>query len=332
MIAFTIRRLLLSIPILLASSLVAFWMASISADPVRSKYEGRNPPVPEFVVQAEYHRLGLDKGFWQQYWDWLRNLVLHGTFGVSIDPTLNIGRELASRSLVTLRLITAAMLIALILAIVTGVYSAMKQYSKFDYIMTFLGFVFVSMPAFWIAVILKQQAIAVNDAVEPRLGSRPIATTFEHSVNSPQDLLGKILDDGLHLILPTISLALITYAAWSRFARGSMLEVMNSDYVRLARAKGLSPRRVMIRHALRTALIPMTTVTALGIAATLGGAVITETIFQWGGMGQFLLRAITTQDRYILIGWLLVAGVFVIVGNLVADLLYAVLDPRIRYE
>ncbi len=135
-----------------------------------------------------------------------------------------------------------------------------------------------------------------------------------------------------HLILPTLSLAAISYAAWSRFQRASMLEVLNSDYVRLARAKGLKPRTVLLRHALRTALIPMVTVSALGIAAIIGGAVITESIFGWRGMGQFLIESINTYDRNAVLAWLMVSGFIVVLGNLVADLLYGVLDPRIRHE
>jgi peptide/nickel transport system permease protein len=134
------------------------------------------------------------------------------------------------------------------------------------------------------------------------------------------------------MILPTIVLALVSYAAWSRFNRASMLEVLSSDYIRLARAKGISPRRVLIRHALRTALIPFVTVTALDIAAILGGAIITETIFQWRGMGDFLVRSIIGHDPYAILGWLLISGAAVIIFNLIADLLYGVLDPRIRYE
>ena len=132
-------------------------------------------------------------------------------------------------------------------------------------------------------------------------------------------------------MLPTISLALISYAAWSRYQRASMLEVMNSDYVRLARAKGLSRRRVMVKHALRNALIPLTTVTALDLASIISGAVVTETVFQWRGMGDLLLNAIRTDDVYVVMAWLLVTATVVILFNLLADLLYAVLDPRIRY-
>jgi peptide/nickel transport system permease protein len=148
----------------------------------------------------------------------------------------------------------------------------------------------------------------------------------------PHNTFGRWGDYATHLVLPTLSLALITYAAWSRFCRGSLLEVLNSDYIRLARAKGLTPRRVMLKHALRTALIPMTTVTSLTIAAIFGGAIITEDVFQWRGMGTVIINAIGARDRYVIMGWLLITGFIVVIGNIVADLLYAVLDPRIRYE
>jgi peptide/nickel transport system permease protein len=134
------------------------------------------------------------------------------------------------------------------------------------------------------------------------------------------------------MVLPTLSLMLISYASWSRYQRGSMLEVLNSDYVRLARAKGLRNRQVMVRHALRTALIPLTTVTALDIGGIIGGAVITETVYEWRGLGRMLVESVRGRDVYSVLAWLLFAGFVVIVFNIIADLLYAVLDPRIRYE
>jgi peptide/nickel transport system permease protein len=328
MLAYTIRRLLISIPVLIAASFLTFWFVSLSGDPVLEKFAGRNPRPPKSTFDHEYHRLHLDQGFFAQYWGWLKNLVTQGYWGPSVNETTDIGHELARGLGVTIRLVTAAMLIALILAVITGVLSAVRQYSKTDYTFTFLGFLFLAMPSFWIAVLLKQGGIFVNDS----LGTRIFYTIGEKSTPTPDGFWDQTLDTGKHMILPTISLALITYAAWSRFQRASMLEVLNSDYVRLARAKGLKPRRVLVRHGLRTALIPMTTVTALTIAAILGGAVITETVFGWQGMGRFLIQEINLRDRYGTMGWLLVSGFFVIAGNLVADLLYAVLDPRIRYE
>jgi peptide/nickel transport system permease protein len=211
--------------------------------------------------------------------------------------------------------------IALLLAVVTGVISSVKQYSLTDYTTTFLGFVFLSMPTFWFALLLKQGGVWFNEKV----GSQVFLTLGEpDSWTSGRYLLAQLL-------LPTITLGLVSYAAWSRFTRASMLEVLNSDYVRLARAKGLSPRTVMIRHALRTALIPLTTVTALDAAALLGGAIVTEFVFQWHGMGNLFLNALRNIDFNVMLGWLLVTAAIVIIFNLVADILYGVLDPRIRH-
>jgi peptide/nickel transport system permease protein len=210
------------------------------------------------------------------------------------------------------------------------VLSAVKQYSVFDHSSTFVGFLFLAMPVFWFAALLKSAGIWYNQNVNSE-------TFYTIGENSPDVLLegaswwGVTQDTIGHMILPTIALGLGGYAAWTRFTRASMLEVMHSDYVRLARAKGLSNRRVLVKHALRNALIPLTTVTALDIAALLGGAVITETVFQWNGMGKLLADALGGRDLYVIQGWLLISATFVILFNLFADLLYGVLDPRIRH-
>jgi len=328
MLAYSIRRILIAIPVLLVASMIVFALTLLTGDPVQEKYAGRNPPVPQQTIDNERARLHLDDPLVVQYGNWLKNLVLHGDFGPSITATNDIGEELARRTLVTMRLVLFAMGLALVLAVISGVVSATKQYSWIDYVLTFFGFLFLAMPAFWTAVLLKQGALLVNEAT----GSRTFYTIGARSDSTQPGFFHAAADIFGHLILPTISLALITYAAWSRFQRSSMLEVLNSDYVRLARSKGLTPRRVLVRHALRTALIPMTTVSALTIAAVIGGAVVTETVFEWQGLGKYLVDAIGTRDRYAILGLLIVTGFMVIVGNLVADILYGVLDPRIRYE
>jgi len=328
MIAYTIRRVLVSIPILLVASMIVFTLTLFTGDPIQEKYAGRNPPVPAQTIANERARLHLDEPIVKQYGNWLKNLVLHGDWGPSINGTDDIGAELSHRLLVTVRLVMVAMLLAVVLAVITGVLSATRQYSKLDYSFTFIGFVFLSMPTFWIAQLLKQGAIGYNEGT----GNRVFFTLGARADHPEPGAWNTVADIFGHLILPTISLALITYAALSRFQRASMLEVLNSDYMRLARAKGLAPRRVLVRHGLRTALIPMTTVSALGIAAIIGGAVITESVFQWNGMGLYLVKSIALHDRYAVMGWLLISGFFVIVGNLVADILYGILDPRIRYE
>jgi peptide/nickel transport system permease protein len=328
MLAYTIRRLLVAIPVLLVASMIVFALTFLTGDPVQEKYAARNPPVPQQTIDNERERLRLDDPVLVQYGTWLKNLVTKGDFGPSINTTDNVREELGKRVLITLRLVLLAMFLALVLAIISGVLSATRQYSWLDYVFTFLGFVFLAMPSFWVAVILKQGAVTYNEAT----GTRTFYTIGARSVETEPGLWNTFADVFGHSVLPTIALSLITYAAWSRFQRSSMLEVLSSDYVRLARAKGLSPRKVLTRHALRTALIPMTTVSALGIATIIGGAVITETVFEWQGMGRYLIESIATRDRYAIMGWLLVAGFFVVIGNLIADVLYGILDPRIRYE
>lgn len=325
MLAFALRRLLISIPILIVSTFVVFLMASLSANPLTYLIT-RNPPPPPQTIAAERHRLHLDQPLLERYWNWLVG-VLHGDFGPSIDATTNIRAEVLSRFGVTLRLVFLAIIVALILAIVVGVISAVRQYSKFDYTATFFGFLFLSMPAFWFAILLKQAGISINNAA----GDQVFYTIGSNSIYVSGGFGAHLADVLGHMILPTISLALTTYAAWSRFQRGSMLEVLGSDYVRLARAKGLPRWTVTRRHALRNALIPLTTVTALDIGSILGGAVVTETVFQWQGAGTFLLDAIHKNDVYELEAWLLIAATFIIVLNLITDLLYGVLDPRIRH-
>nr|WP_240942647.1 ABC transporter permease [Planosporangium thailandense] len=313
---------------MIGSTILVFIMVKFSGDPLEG-LKMRNPPPPRQTILNEEHRLRLDKPVWEQYWLWLKGLVLHGDFGPSVHGNINIGHELGDRLFVTLRLVVLSVLIALIFAVITGVVSAVKQYSATDYSFTFLGFLFLAMPSFWFAILLKSAGIAYNQAT----GTEAFFTIGEKSVLLTDDSgWGQFKDIAGHMVLPTISLALISYAAWSRFQRASMLEVLNSDYVRLARAKGLRSRQVLVRHALRTALIPLTTVTALDIAALLGGAVITEMVFQWHGLGDYLLRSIRDHDAYAMMGWLLVSAIIVIVFNLIADLLYSVLDPRIRYE
>jgi peptide/nickel transport system permease protein len=325
MLIYAARRILISIPVLLVSSFIVFWLGTLSGNPLTPLIL-RNPPPPPQVLAAEAERLHLNEPLIPRYFSWLGG-VFRGDFGPSVVATQNIGQQLGDRFWITMRLVLLAMVIALVLAVIVGVLTAVRQYSKADYTATFLGFLFLAMPAFWLAILLKQGGIEFNNAV----GTQAIYTIGASSIPPPKGFFAQFGDILGHLVLPTIALALISYASWSRFARASMLETMNSDYVRLARAKGLSRRQVMVKHALRTALIPLTTVTALDVATIVGGAVITEKVFQWKGLGDFLLVSITQFDTYAVTSWLLVSATIVIVFNLIADLLYGVLDPRIRY-
>lgn len=325
MLAYSVRRALISVPILIVATFVVFVMVSLSGDPL-AQLKQRNPPPPPRTLELEAHRLHLDEPLLTRYWHWILG-ILHGDFGPSVLSNQVIGHELVSRFLITFRLIAVAMLLALVLAIIVGVISAVKQYSGTDYTFTFFGFLFLAMPSFWFAILLKQAGINFNTSV----GDQVLFTIGDSSVYVQGGAWAHFTDIAGHMVLPTISLALLSFAAWSRFQRASMLEVLNSDYVRLARAKGLRRGTVMRRHALRTALIPLVTVTALDLGAIISGAVVTETVFQWRGAGSFLLDSIRNYDVYAVSGWLLISATFVILFNLCADLLYAVLDPRIRY-
>ncbi len=327
MLVFVIRRVLVSIPVLIASTMLTFVLVKFTGDPLLY-LKLRNPRPAQVVIDTESHRLWLDRSWPTQYWHWISNVVFHGNWGPPVLGHDDIGSEVLQALLVTGRLVAVSVVIALFLAVITGVVSAVKQYSLVDYSTTTMGFLFLSMPVFWFAILLKQGGIWFNDNVNPHtfftIGDRTIPAIQGSTFANLKDIFG-------HLVLPTIVLGLAGYAAWSRFTRASMLEVLNSDYVRLARSKGLKPRTVLIRHALRTALIPLTTVTALDVAALLGGAIVTETVFQWHGMGNLFLTALRTLDFNVMLGWLLVTATLVIMFNLIADLLYGVLDPRIRH-
>lgn len=327
MLVFITRRILISIPVLIASSILTFLLVKVAGDPLQY-LKLRNPKPSQHVIDLEEHRLYLDRSWPAQYWHWISNLVLHGNWGPPVQGTDNVGSDVLQALLVTGRLVIASVLIALGLAVITGVISAVKQYSVIDYTTTAVGFIFLSMPTFWFAILLKQGGIYYNQHVSNdtfyTIGDKSVFLTDNSTWSDFKDLFG-------HAVLPVIVLGLVGYAAWSRFTRASMLEVLNSEYVRLARAKGLTPRRVLIRHALRTALIPLATVTALDVAGLLGGAIITETVFQWHGMGYLFLTALHNNDFNVMLGWLMVTAFIVVAFNLIADLLYGVLDPRIRH-
>jgi peptide/nickel transport system permease protein len=327
MLFFTIRRVLASVLVLLVSSFLVFTLCAASFDPL-AKYYAQNPRPPESFFNNLREQLGLNDSFLVRYWRWLSGVVT-GDFGETVNGT-PVAEQLGGRILVTGRMILAAVVIAIILAIIVGVIGAVRQYKPSDYAFTFLVYVLVALPTFWFAALLKEfVAGGINDL----LGSQVLYTIGEETPGLSLYASGwELWSDRIgHLVLPTISLAMLSFAAWSRFQRAAMLDVLGSDYMRLARAKGLTYRRTVVRHGLRNALIPLTTVVALGIGTLFGGAVITETVFVWHGMGEYLLsNGIEQNDINVVLGWLLVSAIFVVVFNLIADILYAVLDPRIR--
>jgi peptide/nickel transport system permease protein len=325
MLSFIVRRLLIAVPVVVASSVLVFILVANAGDPL-ADLKGRQPPVPQQVIEAREKLIGLDQPLPQRYWNWLTNFV-QGDMGVTIRGQ-EVQPLLWQRMQITLRMVVLASVVAIVLAIGAGVLSAVKQYTVTDYTFTFAGFLFLSMPVFWLAALLKEYgAIRLNKV----FGQQVIYTVGPQTPNLTGSLGHRLADYAGHLVLPTIALALISFAAWSRYQRATMLDVLGADYIRLARAKGLSRSRVMVRHALRNALIPLVTVVAIDTAAIFGGAVVTERVFAWQGMGSLLVQGVETNDPNLLLAWLMVTSVLVVLFNLIADVLYAVLDPRIRY-
>lgn len=327
MLLYSIRRLLASALVLLASSALVFVLTAQTVDPL-SVYRTRQPPPSQIFLAQKRAELGLDQPILQRYWDWLTG-VLHGDFGNNING-VPVGPVLFQKLGVTSRMVAAAMILAIVLAVVVGVVTAVRKNKASDYVATIVSYILIALPVFWFAVLLKVfVAIKFNELV----GKTILYTASEESPGISQyGTASEIFKDRFqHLVLPTIALAAITYAAWSRFQRASMLDVMSSEYMRFARAKGLPYRKVLVKHGLRNALIPTTTVVALGIGAIFGGAIITETVFNWNGMGRYLTQdGLGQNDLNVVTGWLIVSSFFIVLFNLIADLLYAVLDPRIR--
>jgi peptide/nickel transport system permease protein len=326
MSGFIVRRLLAGLATLVVASFLVFLLVAASGNPLAQLYA--NPHISPATIAAAKHQLHLDQPLLERYWTWLTG-ILHGDFGISTTGQ-PVGPQLWTRLLVTLRMVIPATIIAAILGIFIGVVSAVKQYSITDHVMTGLAYLFYSTPVFVVAILLKDfLAVDANNAA----GHTILYTIGQDNPDTTGTW--NVFTDGLqHTVLPVITLVLITYAGWSRYQRSAMLDVLNADYVRLARAKGLTPRRVLYVHALRNALIPVTTVIALDFAAIIGGAIITEIAFGWVGMGRFLLNGLTgpvSPDTNVVQAWLLVAATAVILFNIIADVLYAVLDPRIRY-
>jgi peptide/nickel transport system permease protein len=325
MVPFLIRRLLAGILTLLVASLLLFLLVAVSGDPLATMKA--NPHISPATIAAEAHLLGLDRPLLVRYFSWLGDL-LQGKFGTS-STGQPIGAELGARLLVTMQMVLPATIISVIAGVLLGVISAVRQYTPVDHVLTAIAYVCYSTPVFVVAILLKDfLALKLNAAV----GHTVLYTIGENTPGTTgawhdfTNALG-------HTVLPVLTLVIITYAGWSRYQRAAMLDVLNADYVRFARAKGLSPRRVLYVHALRNALIPVVTVVALDFAGILGGAVLTEIAFGWNGMGQFLLQGLTgplAPDTGVVQAWLMVAATAVIVFNILADVLYAALDPRIR--
>jgi peptide/nickel transport system permease protein len=323
-LSYVIRRLAYSVVVLVAASFLVFMFVAVSGDPTSGLYITPNVS-GEYIseIRQEEH---LDDSIPQRYWYWVQDAVFN-QFGTTVLDNRPILPELWRAMKNTLQLVVVAELLAILLAIGIGVYSAVRQYSFLDYAGTAFSFLGLSMPVFWVALILQVLVVYFFEWTGQRIF--PIANLNDVD---PGEGIAFALDRAHHLVLPVVVLMVASVATYSRYMRAAMLEVVNSDYVRTAKAKGLTERRVTMRHAFRNALIPLVTVVALNFGTLIGGAIVVETVFSLDGMGLYFINALGLADPYPVMAWLMVTATMIIVFNLIADILYGVLDPRVRYD
>ena len=321
------------IPVLLGVSIVVFFMVrAIPGDPAQIML---GQQATQEQVQQIRENMGLDKPIFVQYGLFLKD-ALRGDLGDSIVTGRPVTTELLTRLPATLELTAFAMLIAILVGIPVGVISAVRQYSLLDKSTSVLALTGISMPIFWLAMILvvifgvNLELLPFPGRLDPTTGITAITGLV--LVDSLLTLNFAGFWDGLlHLIMPALALATIPMAVIMRMTRSSMLEVMNEDYVRTARAKGVVPWRVVFKHALRNAMLPTITVIGLQTGLLMGGAIITETIFSWPGIGLYTYNSISSRDYASIQGVVLYAALLFVLINLLVDILYAILDPRVRY-
>jgi dipeptide transport system permease protein len=341
MLSYILRRLLVLIPTMLGVTLLTFSLIRlIPGDPVEVMM-GERTLDPEMHAAA-LTRLGLDQPLYVQYASYL-NALLHGDLGQSLNTQVKVWSEFKSLFPATLELATMALLIALVLGMVAGVVAAVKRGTWMDHTVMTAALTGYSMPIFWWGLLLilifsvglgwtpVSGRIDLLYDVPPHTGfmlwDAWLAQKAYPEINS-----GAVWDALRHLILPSVVLATIPLAVIARMTRSSMLEVLREDYVRTARAKGLSPMRVVFVHTLRNALIPVLTVVGLQVGTLMGGAVLTETIFSWPGIGKWLIDAISRRDYPVVQNGILLVATLVILTNFVVDILYGVANPRIRVQ
>lgn len=327
MIGYVVKRVLGAIPLVLGIATVLFIVVNLApGDPV-SRLVGPNVS-PEAMAQMRSN-WGLDEPLPIRYVKWLGELA-QGEFGESFSrrrPARDVVFEILPNTLV---LSAVAIVGAFLIGILLGVLQAVRRGSALDSILSIVSLFFYSMPAFWLAIMM-----VLLFSLQAQLWGWPISfpgsgmISVDHSLMTFTERLG---DRVSHLVLPAVSLSLILAAGIARYTRGTMIEVLGEDYIRTARAKGLSERTVIFRHALRNALLPLLTLAGLYLPFLLSGAVFIETVFAWPGMGKLMVDSIATRDYPVVMAGGFLFAVVVVAGNLLADILYAVVDPRVRYE
>jgi peptide/nickel transport system permease protein len=315
--AYVLRRTVQLLPLLLLTTLVSFAIMQLAPGGPLAQYQ-HSPYVTAQELKRLAHDLGLDQPGYIQYFRWLVG-VLHGEWGYSLQSGLPVTTLIKERLGNTLVLTLTAFFVSLFIAIPLAIYSAVRQYSVFDYVSTFTNFIAYATPVFW-AGLMAQLIFSV------KLGWLPAAGMYTEGIS------WTFGDFFKHLILPAGVLSLALVAGWSRYLRSSILEILHEDYLRTARAKGVSERIVIMKHAVRNALIPLVTIIALDIPRLFTGALLVEVVFSWPGEGRLFYDALQTRDYPVMMGVLLISAFLILFSNLMADVGYGVLDPRVQYE
>jgi len=331
---YIIKRLLQIIPVILGVTIIAFALIHLApGDPARTMLGQHATETEISEIREKY---GLDKPLYVQYFVWLGD-VLHGDLGRSILTHEQVATEIAARFPNTIELAIAAMIFAIIIGGLAGIISATKQYSITDYTVMGVALFGISMPVFWLGIMLMM-IFGVNLGWLPIGGRIDLLIPFNRVTgfmvfDSIITANGAALISVLrHLILPAIALGTIPMAIIARVTRSSMLEVLRQDFIRTERAKGLTERKVIYKHAIRNAMVPVVTVIGLNFGLLLSGAILTETIFSWPGVGRLVVNAVYARDYPLVIGCILVFALVFVIVNLITDILYTFIDPRIHYE
>ncbi len=323
MTRFLARRLLNYIVLLALASFLTFSLTSLSFTPLDSLLQ-RNPRPPQSVIDAKAAELDLDKPIPLRYAHWAAGAV-RGDFGTTVTGQ-PVSAELGRRIGVSLRLLVIGSVLGATLGVLVGAWSAVRQYRLSDRLITAVSLLILSAPTFVIASLLILGANKVNSV----LGVQLFEYIGETSPDATGGVWNQLVDRMQHLVLPTTTLALGAIAGYSRYQRNAMLDVLGQDFIRTARAKGLTRRQALFKHGLRTALIPMATLFAYGVAGVVTGAVFVEKIFGWHGMGEWVVQGIATQDTNIIAAVTVFSGAVILLAGLLSDVIYAALDPRVR--
>lgn len=332
MTKFILRRILISIPVLIGISFLVYMIMLLAPGGPTAAF-GNDPRMTAEQKQKIIEAWGLNKSPIEQYWNWLTSM-LRGDWGYSFDSRRPVLDLIVERIPATLILTVTAFIIQQLVALPLGILSAVKRYSLTDKILTVLTYIGFSMPTFWLGLVLlftfaaNLRWLPTGGITDPREPGFLKSAYWDWWSRAPFEAFGSLVT---HLALPVLTLVVVGIAADARYMRSSMLETLNQDYIRTARAKGFSGGQVVRKHALRPSLLPVVTNITLSIPFLIGGAIVTETIFSWPGMGRLFIEAIGVADYPVMIGLVFILAALILFFNIVADVSYALLDPRIRY-